>query len=46
MAQEFSPEQMEKLLDKFINEEAFTLVQIPNRLKGQAISRYLKDKFG
>lgn len=39
-------EQMEKLLDKFINEEAFTLVQIPNRLNGQAISRYLKDKFG
>lgn len=39
-------EQMGELLDKFIEEGAFTTVQVPNRLKGQAISQYLKDKFG
>lgn len=39
-------EQMEALLGKFIEEGAFTMVQVPNRLKKQAISQYLKDRFG
>lgn len=39
-------EQVTQLLDKFIDENAYTVVQIPNKLKGEEVVRYVKDKFG
>lgn len=31
-------------LNRFIDEEAYTIVKVPNRLKGSEISEYLKGK--
>lgn len=39
-------EEISSLLDKFIDEDAFAVVQVPNKLKGAQITRYVKEKFG
>lgn len=39
-------DQMAALLDRFIDEGAYSIVQVPNRLKGSEIFQYVKDKFG
>ena len=39
-------EEISNLLDRFINEGAYNVVQVPNKLNGAQITRYIKDKFG
>jgi len=39
-------ERIEAKLEKFLGDGSFTVVQVPNKLKGQEIAQYIKDKFG
>lgn len=34
------------MFDKFLDEGAFKVVQVPNRLSGKKISLYIKERFG
>ena len=35
-----------KLFYRFLSEKSFSIVSVPNRIKKQNISKYVKEKFG
>ena len=39
-------EQLQNLFNKLVSDGAYVVVQVPNRIKGNEIKQYLKDKFG